>query len=268
MGFLAIDIGNTNITTGHFLLGDLKKTLEIPSSLVPSKYGSRILEWLGRDSFMGIEEVGISSVVKKLDTKISNVLDATRAASKAKRPLVSIITRDFPFPLKSAYEPGLLGTDRMLAAVAAANLCGKPVVTVDIGSAVTIDLVDSEGMFRGGLILAGGGLRAKALSTFTSLLPEIPIPQSPPPLIGTSTVACMSSGIYHGMRAEIQGLVSQIHEEMNVTTPVVLTGQGSRLFQASLPQDWQIEEWLVLKGIYFSCRGSGVRNQESESGLR
>ncbi len=90
------------------------------------------------------------------------------------------------------------------------------------------------------------------------------MPQSPPPLIGTSTVACMSSGIYHGMRAEIQGLVSQIHEEMNMTTPVVLTGHGSRLFQVSLPQGWQIEEWLVLKGIYFSCRGSGVRNQESE----
>ena len=43
-----------------------------------------------------------------------------------------------------------------------------------------------------------------------------------------------------------------------------LTGQGSRLFQGNLPQGWQIEEWLVLKGIYYSCRASEVRSQESE----
>jgi len=200
-------------------------------------------------------------VVRNLETRISDALDAIHVASKAEMPWVSIITRNFPFPLKSAYEPGLLGTDRMLAAVGALNLFGKPVISVDIGSAVTVDLVDSEGVFRGGQILAGGGLRIKALSTFTSLLPEISIPHSSPPLIGTSTVACLSSGIYHGMRAEILGLVSQIQEEFKRMTPVVLTGQGSRMFEGNRPQGWHIEEWLVLRGIYYSCQSSGVGGQ-------
>lgn len=261
MGFLAIDIGNTHITTGHFLEETLKESLKMSSSMDPGQYWPRVAEWLGKDRFQAIRAVGISSVVRDLETRISDALETIQAASKANMPWVSIITRDFPFPLKSAYEPGLLGTDRMLAAVGAVNLFGKPAISVDIGSAVTIDFVDGEGVFRGGQILAGGGLRIKALSTFTSLLPEISIPHSSPPLIGTSTVACLSSGIFHGMRAEILGLVSQIQEKFKTVTPVVLTGQGSRLFEENRPQGWQIEEWLVLKGIYYSCRSSGVGGQ-------
>lgn len=264
MDFLAIDIGNTNITTGHFLTGDLKETLKMPSSLDPREYWPRIKQWLGREEFEAIQAVGISSVVRNLDTQIADGFATIRSVTPGETSPVAIITKDFPFPLKSAYQPGLLGTDRMLAAVAGASLFGKPVVIVDIGSAVTIDLVDGDGVFRGGQILAGGGLRAKALAAFTSLLPEIEVPQSPPPLIGTSTVECLSSGIYHGMRAEIQGLVSQIQGEINAKTAAVLTGQGSRLFQGNLPQGWQIEEWLVLKGIYYSCRASEVTSQESE----
>lgn len=253
MCFLAIDIGNTNITTGHLLRGDLEETLKMPSSLDPREYWPRVEQWLGKDRFKSIKSVGISSVVRNLDTKISDAFATICQTSKRKLPLISIITKDFPFPLKSAYQPGLLGTDRMLAAVAGANLFGKPVITVDIGSAVTIDLVDGDGVFRGGLILAGGGLRLRTLATFTSLLPEIPVPQSPPPLIGASTAECLSSGLYHGMRAEIQGLVSQVQMEIGALAPVVLTGQGSQLFQQNLPQGWQIEKWLVLKGIYHTC---------------
>jgi type III pantothenate kinase len=262
-GFLAIDIGNTHITTGYFFHEDLETTLKMPSSSDPHAYWHQIEAWLGTDRFASIEGVGMSSVVENLETKISDAFATTPAASKRNPPRVSIIARGFAFPLKSVYEPGHLGTDRMLAAVAGAAIFGKPVITVDIGSAVTIDLVGGDGVFRGGLILAGGGFRVRALATFTSLLPEIPVPQSPPPLIGTSTVACLSSGIYHGMRAEIQGLVVQIQQEIGVSTPVVLTGQGSRLFQQSLPDGWQIEEWLVLKGIYYTCRESGAKSRES-----
>ncbi len=263
MSFLAIDIGNTNITTGLFLEGRLEEPLKMASSLDPREYWPRVEQWLGRERFNSVESAAISSVVRDLDTAISNALPTSPLDSKGRLPRVTIITKDFPFPLGSAYEPGLLGRDRMLAAVAGANLFGTPVITVDIGSAVTVDLVDGGGVFRGGLILAGGGFRVRALAEFTSLLPEIPVPLSPPPLVGTNTTECLSSGIYHGMRAEIQGLVSQIQKEAKASTAVVLTGQGSRLFQQSRPPGWQIEEWLVLKGIYHSCQGrAGNRSQK------
>jgi type III pantothenate kinase len=263
VSFLAIDIGNTNIKTGLFVGGMVEETLEVPSSLEPGQYRSRVAEWLGKDRFSAIGLVGIASVVRDLDSGIMDALERAFHSAQTKGPSVTVIGKDFPFPLKSAYQPGLLGADRMLAAVGAAGLFGKPVITVDIGSAVTIDFVDESGVFRGGLILAGGGFRAKALARFTSLLPEIPVPQSPPHLIGTSTVDCLSAGIYHGMRAEICGLVSQIQREVDTSTPVVLTGKGSRLFCDDLPKGWHLENWLVLEGIYHSCQGVKERSQKS-----
>jgi type III pantothenate kinase len=263
MAFLGIDIGNTNTKTGYFVKGRLEVTLETASSLGSGEYWPQVEAWLGRDRFGTIEAVGISSVVRDLEASISDGLATIRGVLKEKSPRIFIITNNFPFPLKSAYQPGLLGSDRMLAAVAGSALFGMPVITADIGSAVTLDAVDREGIFRGGVILAGGGFRARALAKFTSLLPEIPVPQSSPALIGTDTVACLRSGIYHGMRAEIQGLVVQIQQALGVSAPVVLGGKGSRLFEQDLPEGWHIEKQLVLKGIYFSCAGSDVRREES-----
>ena len=102
--------------------------------------------------------MGIASVVRNLDVQIADALDTQRRASKCDISQVWTITKDSHFPVRSAYQPGLLGMDRMLGAVGGVQLVGKPVITVDIGSAVTIDLVDGEGVFRGGLILAGAPL--------------------------------------------------------------------------------------------------------------
>jgi len=263
MAFLAVDIGNTNIKTGYFAGGELAGTLESPSTLDPGEYWAGVGRWLGRDRFESIESVGIASVVKGLGARVSEALAGSDRLARARSPRVWILGGDFPFALESAYKPGLLGVDRMLAAIAGVSLFGKPVITVDIGSAVTIDFVDHGGVFRGGLILAGGGFRLKALADFTSLLPEIPVPESPPPLIGTDTEACLGSGVYHGMRAEIEGLVRQIQEEAGRAIPVVMTGKGSRLFHESLPEGWHLEDWLVLKGIYFACPESRRTDEAS-----
>jgi type III pantothenate kinase len=257
MSFLAIDIGNTNIKIGEFKGNDLTDTLRMPAEGHVAEFWPQLEQSLGEERFGSIQAVGVSSVVKDLDVAILEALVASCSALERKRPQTWRITRESQFPIRSAYRPGLLGTDRMLGAVGSAYLFGKPVVTVDIGSAVTIDLVDGRGVFRGGFILAGGGFRARALAAFTSLLPEISVPQSPPPLIGTDTVGCLSAGIYHGMRSEIQGLVSRIHREIDAVTPVAVTGQGSQLFETGLPEGWRIDKWLVLKGIYYTCQESG-----------
>ena len=264
MSFLAIDIGNANIKVGRFERGELAETLTAPADGDGAGFWRRIEQWLGDRRFGSIQGVGVSTVVKDFDALLLEALVTTCSAAGKEPPRTWRITRESQFPLTSAYRPGLLGTDRMLGAVAGAFLFGKPVVTVDIGTAVTIDLVDGRGVFRGGFILAGGHLRVRALAEHTSLLPEIPVPQSPPALIGTDTVGCLSSGIYHGMRAEIQTLVAEVHREIGTITPVVVTGQGNRLFQRGLPEGWHIDAWLVLKGIYYTCQETDDRGQGTE----
>ncbi len=259
MRLLAIDVGNTNISTGLFSSkGELEEAFKVPNSSPPGEFWSEVAGWLG-PRFAGIERVGISSVVKGLAQRLEEGLleFCSSRGGLSKPPRTLVITRETEWPrrlhLRSAYKPGL-GTDRMLAAIAASRLYGRPIIVVDIGSAVTIDLVDKEGVFRGGLILAGAGMRLRALAQFTSALPEVPIPdpEEPPPLIGTDTVGCMSAGVHHGLRQEIQGLVRAIQAELELgETGVVLTGGGSRLFLKDCPPGWRLDPWLVLKGIYY-----------------
>lgn len=260
MSLLAIDVGNTNISIGLFEGSKLEEAFKIPVSSAPKRFWPEVESKLGENRFREIVMVGVSSVVKGMELNLADSLAGFCSLDHlGEMPRLSLITKDTKWPLDSAYEPGL-GTDRMLAATAAAALYGRPVTVVDIGSAVTVDLVDGEGIFRGGIILAGAGMRLRALAQFTSALPEISIPTKPPPLIGTDAIGCMNSGIHHGMRQEIQGLVSAIQAEIGEETPVVLTGQGSQLFREHRPVDWWIDEWLVLKGIYFVASGGDDRN--------
>ena len=59
--------------------------------------------------------------------------------------------------LKNAYKsPSLLGSDRWLAMIASYEMCHENCfITIDIGSAITIDVVDSLGNHQGGLIFPG-----------------------------------------------------------------------------------------------------------------
>lgn len=251
MRLLAIDVGNTNISAGLFSdSGELEEAWKVPNS---SEFWAEAARRLG-PRLTEIGAVGLSSVVKGLAERLEAGLSEFFASrGLGEPPKATVITKDTRWPLRSAYKPGL-GTDRMLAAIAASRLYGRPVIVVDIGSAVTVDLVDKAGVFRGGLILAGAGMRLRALAQFTSALPEVPIPdpEEPPPLIGTDTVQCLSAGVHHGMRQEIQGLVRAIQAQEGEPEPkVVLTGGGSRLFQRDRPTGWRLDPWLVLKGIYF-----------------
>ncbi|MGQ9601890.1 MAG: type III pantothenate kinase [Candidatus Bipolaricaulia bacterium] len=258
MKLLAIDVGNTNISTGLFSSkGELEEAFKLPNSSPPGEFWAEAAGRLG-PRFKEIGRVGLSSVVKGLAQRLAEGLleycsSSGRLSNKPPRTLVITGETEWPrrLQLASAYKAGL-GTDRMLAAIAAAKLYGRPVIVVDIGSAVTVDLVDKDGVFRGGLILAGAGMRLRALAQFTSALPEISIPDpaEPPPLIGIDTVSCMSAGVHHGMRQEIQGLVRAIQAEVGEAS-VILTGGGSRLFQKERPPKWRLDPWLVLKGIYF-----------------
>jgi len=74
-------------------------------------------------------------------------------------------------------EPGQVGIDRLLNAVAANRRRppGLAAVVIDAGSAVTVDLVDATGAFCGGAIFPGLRLMAQALHEHTALLPLVAV---------------------------------------------------------------------------------------------
>ena len=99
-------------------------------------------------------------------------------------------------------HPERVGLDR-LAAAAAVNRLRSPdrgAIIVDTGSAVTVDLLSADGVFRGGAILPGIDMSARALHEFTDLLPLVSLNELsvPPPALGVSTVTAIRGGLFWG----------------------------------------------------------------------
>ncbi len=139
---------------------------------------------------------------------------------------------DLPLVVKLP-RPDLVGIDRLLDAVATNRLRtpGRAAVVVDVGSAITVDLLDAAGAFCGGAILPGIAMSARALHEFTDLLPPIDMAElnEPPPALGSATVAAIRSGLFWGAVGSIRQLIEQLTvEQLTVEqlTSEQLTGEG------------------------------------------
>ena len=74
--------------------------------------------------------------------------------------------------VRNTYEnPAQLGADRWAALIGAHHAHQGACLVVNAGTATTVDVLDSEGIFQGGIILPGVDLMRKALSGNTAQLP-------------------------------------------------------------------------------------------------
>ena len=66
-----------------------------------------------------------------------------------------------------------VGMDRLVTAQSSVRRFGSPVIVVDAGSAITVDLIDRRATYRGGAILPGLRLQTLALTREITHLPTI-----------------------------------------------------------------------------------------------
>jgi type III pantothenate kinase len=155
------------------------------------------------------------------------------------------------FPISAAVEDmAAVGADRLAAAVAVNQLRhpSRPAIVVDAGSAITVDVVDQQGVFRGGAILPGMAMAAQALALDADLLPRIQPAQQPPPAVGDSTAAAIRSGLYWGALGAIRELIRQM--SAHSPAPEVFVTGGGVLWPQLTPQA-RYEDHLVLAGVAF-----------------
>lgn len=117
-----------------------------------------------------------------------------------------ILRHDTPLPIKLEYATrSSLGADRIAGAAGAAALFpGENLLIADAGTALTLDILDSEATFRGGNISPGISLRFRALNEFTAALP-LAQAEGPLPLFGHDTLSAIRCGVIRGTAAEICG---------------------------------------------------------------
>jgi type III pantothenate kinase len=121
-------------------------------------------------------------------------------------------------------------------------------IVVDFGTATTFDVVDADGNYRGGVIAPGINLSLQALAMAAAKLPSVPIARTEK-VIGTSTVACMQSGIFWGYVGLVEGLVDRIKREFSAPMDVVSTGGLAPLFDGATRVINHVDPDLTLWGL-------------------
>ena len=242
---LAIDIGNTNISIGVFENKSLIKNFRVNSdvNLAEEFYKTKLQELL---SDFKITSCVIASVVEELTPKIKKVIDKLFEVNS----LVINQNLDLGINLKVT-EPHKVGADRIVNACFAAKHYPKPTIIVDIGSAITFDIVDKSGDFIGGVIMAGLKMQLNALYHKTSKLPEIEI-KSVKKAIGNNTKNAILSGVVRGTACAIEGLISQCEKELGEKAYIVATGGDAKLVAEYLERQFdETNPILTLKGLCF-----------------
>ncbi|MBT3243578.1 MAG: type III pantothenate kinase [Bacteroidetes bacterium] len=159
------------------------------------------------------------------------------------------LSGETPLPIKISYEtPESLGLDRVAGSIGAMLDCpGHPVLVIDMGTAITYNMVSADGVFLGGNISPGMKIRFLSLYRFTDKLPLVEFDDRDI-LIGTSTSGAIRAGVQNGIVYEIENCINALKNKYNGLR-VFLTGGSSEYFVKKLKKPIFVNPNLVLIGL-------------------
>jgi type III pantothenate kinase len=244
---LALDAGNTNITIGVFRGRDLAHRWRLRTV-----HGQTEDEWgiLFRNLF-SLEGLSLAEVDGVIISSVVPPLNPTLAAMARRyfdrEPV--FVNPETLTGLKILYDnPHEVGADRVVNSVAALEKYGAPCVVVDLGTAITFDVVTAQGEYLGGIICPGIGISIDALFARTARLPRVDF-REPAKLVGTNTTGSIQSGLYYGVIGMIDGILDRLLSHLGPDTKVVATGGQASLIQAGSRHLKVVDENLTLEGL-------------------
>jgi len=206
MKVLTIDVGNTTIDACIFEGKKLKHLGRFPHSEIEKLSGDYDL-------------VLVSSVRKSFNDKLRKLF---------KNKIRFLEIKDIPIEVD--YEtPETLGVDRVLFAYGVKEFYSQSAVLVMAGTALVVDLL-LDGVFKGGFITAGLGLKLRALSKRAEGLPSLE-PEPIDRLIGRSTKECLLAGTYLESRSFIERTLNLWSEKFKKELPLYITGGEGNIFE-------------------------------------
>lgn len=245
---LVIDVGNTNIVLGVY---EGKKLLTYwrmgtNKEKTSDEYGMFMINLFNNEKIdpQKIEAVIVASVVPPIMYSLEH---AIRKYFKTE-PI--IVGPGVKTGINIKYEnPREVGADRIVNAVAAVEIYGKPLIIVDFGTATTFCAINSKGDYLGGIICPGIKVSAEALFQKAAKLPRIELTK-PECVIGRNTVVSMQSGIVYGYIGQVDYIVKRMKKEMNEDNiKVIATGGMARLISSEAETIDEINGNLTLEGL-------------------
>jgi len=244
---LAVDIGNTTLECGLFDDDKLLTTWRLSSTV------DRTPDECWQSTVFFCHEAGIDPAGLIAMAIASVVPQQTRSFySMAKKrfdpaPLV-ISIETCPFIEVRYTIPKQIGADRLCNAYAGFHYYGGPLIIVDFGTAVTLDVVDDQGAYMGGIILPGPRAAAGILHRRTAQLPQVSL-RFTETVIGVNTDHAIRSGITWGIIDMVDGLVDRIREELGADAGVIATGGLVKPFAERSRNFSKVHPDLVLEGV-------------------
>lgn len=265
---LAIDVGNSRVKLGRFDLPadcvsaaqakmlpiagprllEPAETLSIAPPLASGTAGANeVTAWLVDQVPTGTPTV-IASVNRGVVQEVVELLGTSGNHQQ-------LTHAELPLEIRTD-QPERVGIDRLLGAVAANKLRQpeQPTIVVDLGTAITVDLIAADGGFEGGAILPGIAMAGRALQEQTDALPRSPLREldSAPDAVGKNTSGAIEAGLYWGAVGAVRELIARQADRLTRPPQVLLTGGAAPAVARLLAgPDYSVRyvPHLVLSGI-------------------
>ena len=242
---LLIDVGNTTTRTILYEENGLRspRTVETRSGRTPDEWWALWDELYGTVFEPNLELVGVSVVPEVTDTLL-------RMGEQYLTNPIEFLVAPWKGPVSIGRpDPEELGGDRYAGAVGLFTEFG-PGIVVDFGTATTVDAVDRNGNYQGGLIHPGVKTGLNGLRRHAALLPGVAL-DLPETLDTSTTRGALQGGLFYGQAGAVDRMIRAVRERVDLPAeaPVVATGGYAEAF-VTLVEDITVHEPnLVLKGL-------------------
>ena len=239
---VVIDIGNTRTTVATWHNMQVRTPLSVTTGDVADLnevFTAHARECPGSMPAATIIASVVPTALETVEAYIEN--------RQQRRPLV--VGEALPLPIDVAVrDPKAIGVDRVCAAAAAYNTLQTGCIIVDFGSAVTVDLVDDDGVLLGGAILPGLRMQLRALHDYTAVLPEVEVAVPDLPY-GRDTREAIQTGVCRGVAGAVRGLVEGYATQIQRWPQVVATGGDVEFIAPHCDFLDSMVDQLTLRGI-------------------
>jgi type III pantothenate kinase len=249
MSFLALDVGNTRlkwalydasrpgatlIAHGAEFLENIDKLAEGPWSELPEPR-----------QILGCIVAG-DAIRRRISAQLE-LWDATPqwvVASSAEAGL----TNGYDHPTR-------LGADRWVAMIGArqhmlahTELKGerRPLVVVMVGTAVTVEAIDVDGKFLGGIIIPGHGIMLRALESGTA---GLHVPTGEVVDFPTNTSDALTSGGTFAIAGAVERMIQHVTKHCGATPVCIMTGGAGWKMAPSMSVPFELVDSLIFDGL-------------------
>jgi len=250
MSFLAIDVGNTR----------LKWTLyeqPVPGAAVLAS-GAEFLEQID-----GLAENAWARLPEP-QTMLGCIVASEAVRHRVQDQLLELWSLEPRWVVASEVEAGIvngydvpsrLGADRWVAMIGARQHMlrhngnaarPKPMVVVMVGTAVTVEAVDSSGKFLGGLILAGHGIMLRAVESGTS---GLHVPTGEVREFPTNTSDALTSGGTYAIAGAVERMARHLAQRCGQEPMCIMTGGAGWKMLPFMSRPFELVENLIFDGL-------------------